>query len=61
MTSKMLKAMMEAQKKARMKPNLRTATMSAEKKVVYVPPARATISKSTQEAHCAQTLESQND
>lgn len=49
MTSKMLKAMMEAQKKARMKPNLRTATMSSSRKVVYVPPTRATITKVTQD------------
>jgi len=49
MTSKMLKAMMEAQKKARMKPTPRLATMSTENKVVYVPPTRATITKVTQD------------
>jgi len=52
MTSKMLKAMMEAQKKARMKSTPRLATMSTENKVVYVPPTRATI-KSNQEDSAA--------
>lgn len=53
MTHSKLKAMMEAQKKARMKPTPRLATMSTEKKVVYVPPIRGIITKSNQEASAA--------
>jgi hypothetical protein len=51
MTSKMLKAMMEAQKRAKMKPYQQRAKMSSVQKVVYVPPARATIKN--QEANAA--------
>ena len=49
MTSKMLAAMMEAQKKARMKPVTRLAIMSTENKIAYVPPPTVTITKSIRE------------
>ena len=53
MTSKKLKAMMEAQRKAKMKPVRRQAKMSTENKTVYVPALRGTITKSNQEASAA--------
>ena len=53
MTSKMLAAMMEAQKKARMKPVPRLAIMSTENKIAYVPPPTVTIRKSNQEDSAA--------
>lgn len=52
MTHSMMKAMMEAQKKARMDVSLRRGSMSSSQKVVYVPPATATITKVVQEANC---------
>lgn len=60
MTNSKLKAMMEAQKKSRMKPGLYLKPLSTTGKMVYVPPIRATITKH-QEAQCAQTLASPND
>jgi len=53
MTSKMLAAMMEAQKKARIKPVPRLAIMSTENKIAYVPPPTVTIRKSNQEDSAA--------